>query len=310
MMNILGNLPNRLAAAAPAVYDAAALPEDVFYQRHVLLNKPCLIKGAVRAWRAARFWHEPGYLASRVGRPAVALYRHSNYLHQELMAKSEQQVALDDAVLQLQANRDGVVSVPSIFFTAGGPFAPLLDDLDEFPFLRQLPDPLISPRHRVFLYSGAGTAWHYHEADETLMCQIKGSKRVGLLAPLNPAFDRLEPDLMRYRYLESGACFDAYREHVQPCEVVVEEGDCLYIPPYWWHGVEPTDTRFGITLAQCWGSPRHKLAAFQVPIVRRTWIGALLGHRRSARLVLRHGAPALAARLWFRLSQRRHDGIQ
>lgn len=309
-MNILGNIPNRENGARVVTYDAAELTEADFLANHVLLNKPCLIKGAVNTWQAAKKWGDLDYLAAKVDDPEVLLYHHSNYLHPEKMAETEHKVGFTEALRQMAANDGGTVSIPAIFCEEKGPFAGLLGDIGGFNFMQGKSLPIYYPHRRFFMYSGAGTAWHYHQIDETLMCQIKGNKTVGLLAPSNPHFDKLEADLMAYKYLDGDDCFASYKDHVQPLEVVVEEGDALYIPPFWWHGVEPQGKDFGITMAQCWASPLHKLAAFNIPVIRRTWRTAFSRFGMPTLMVLRYGLQALLLRLWFKLTHPNENGTQ
>jgi hypothetical protein len=180
-MNILGNMPNRHAGAAVPVRHADQLTPADFFRHHILLNRPCLIVGAVKKWRAAQSWNCPGDLAEKVGGAEVPLYRHSNYVDARRMALTEQRLEFAEAMRVFAANRGDTLSMPSILCSPTGPFAPLLDDLGEFSFIRRLPPPVMYPSHRFFIYCGAGTGWHFHDADETLMCQVKGSKRVALL---------------------------------------------------------------------------------------------------------------------------------
>ena len=57
--------------------------------------------------------------------------------------------------------------------------------------------------------------------------------------------------------------------------VDVLEGDALYIPPYWHHGVVPTDANVGFTLAYCWASPIHILGDFSNYFVRSLFLKGL-----------------------------------
>jgi len=55
-------------------------------------------------------------------------------------------------------------------------------------------------------------------------------------------------------------------------EGVIEEGDAVYIPPFWWHGIDAAGPEPGITLAQCFRSPIHRFGDWREPIT-----GELIG---------------------------------
>jgi hypothetical protein len=57
----------------------------------------------------------------------------------------------------------------------------------------------------------------------------------------------------------------------------VEEGDALYIPPLWWHGIIPANSEFGVTAAVPWRSPLpviadslRRMALGEVDVVGKT----------------------------------------
>src|SRR5262249_38151242 len=60
-------------------------------------------------------------------------------------------------------------------------FPELRRDLGGFSFLTRAEPSFIYPPVRYFIYRNAGSTWHYHPFDETLMCQVTGAKQVGLL---------------------------------------------------------------------------------------------------------------------------------
>jgi ribosomal protein L16 Arg81 hydroxylase len=57
-------------------------------------------------------------------------------------------------------------------------------------------------------------------------------------------------------YYDDRTAFDSLHAH-DLCwlTATVEEGDALYIPPLWWHGVVPLTEAFGATAAVTWRSP-------------------------------------------------------
>jgi hypothetical protein len=115
------------------------------------------------------------------------------------------------------------------------------------------------------------------------MCQINGTKRVGLLPPGIPKAKFVSEFLNAERYLE-GEALDADLD-LKPMIVDVEEGDALYIPPYWYHGVMPVDDKVGFTLAFCWRSPIHILGKFSIYFVRKLYRHFMWPFRRATPLL-------------------------
>jgi len=124
--------------------------------------------------------------------------------------------------------------------------------LGDVPLARFLPELLAdvacpriveSPRHRACLFVGVDTFCnaHFHHADEAVLTQVVGPKRVLLVPPERAAalypvpwwrpanglclVDLEHPDLERH---------PAYRS-ADPLEVVLAPGESLYIPVHWYH---------------------------------------------------------------------------
>src|SRR6185437_4244508 len=86
---ILNNVPGMKRAVPVPVHDAASLPESVFFEAHVALGRPALIKGAVRHWPARQKWRDPAYLKSLCGQYQVLFFPHENHItHGRMMAGS------------------------------------------------------------------------------------------------------------------------------------------------------------------------------------------------------------------------------
>jgi hypothetical protein len=111
------------------------------------------------------------------------------------------------------------------------------------------------------MFRNAGTTWHYHGFDETLMCQVVGNKRVGLLKVGNPYHKILCNIFYREDYYEDPSVFYELADaNLQWFSADLEDGDALYIPPLWWHGVAATSDRAGVTAPIVWRSPPHIIA--------------------------------------------------
>ena len=291
--NILKNIPGIDAAQTITTIDAEQLTPKMFIEYFVSNNRPCLIKGAVKHWPAIKKWRDPDYLKAKCGDSPTTYYPHMNYDHTDNM-KVDETVKPFSFVLDILCHPSSdITSAPSLMFDKP-PFLALAKDVAGFSFLPSPPKPLLYPASRSFMYKGAGTGWHYHFVDETLMCQVIGSKKVGLLPPDtetdNIVYDAFTTDA----YLSNGDCFDpTTASKLKPMLAIVEPGDALYIPPFWWHGVETIGSSFGITVANCWRSPLHVMGDLSFPTVRKIWKKSLTRPNKRTPFVLALGISSL-----------------
>lgn len=253
------------------VLDAAKLTGHEFKKEWVDKNQACLIKGAVKHWPVSQKCTNKEYWLTTFDNFGLSVYPHHNHNDNKAHEEGRMQMNFHDAIERLFANEDPVVSMPSqvIINTKGQftkKFRPFKDDLGEFPFLPSPPLPRNYPQLRCFLYRGAATAWHWHKVDETLMCQVSGSKRVGLLDPQVRHPKMVSKFLTSESYLSGEKLDPALKAKLYMA--TVEESDALYIPPYWFHGVVPTDDKIGLTAAFCWRSPIHIFGNFSNYFVR------------------------------------------
>jgi hypothetical protein len=270
---ILQNIPGMADARKVPSVNAADLTEARFRRDYVDRNLPVLVKGAIRHWPAVGKWTVKRYLAEKVGGNMVNLYRHLNFSNDSTMKRNAIPGTMSEALEALHGDDDAVIFLPFRVDAPNSKFTSLKADIEGMPFLAKPKAPLFYPRARTFMYRGAGSGWHTHTIDETLMCQIGGAKRVGLLPAKDPRYAALKEIFFGERYLDDPAVFDQLPGELRPFVADVQEGDALYIPPSWWHGVQPIDGGVGATLAFCWRSPLHKLSDFTYPPVRELWRG-------------------------------------
>lgn len=268
---ILSNIPGMKDARTVAVVHAEDLCEADFRRYYVNRNKPVLIKGAIRHWPAVQKWPDKQYLKDRVGDNKVNLYRHLNYSSDATMKANAIPEKFSDALDILHSDAKEVIFLPFRVDAQNSKFTDLKEDILGVPFLTGVRAPLFYPRARTFMYKGAGSGWHTHTVDETLMCQISGRKRVGMLPTNDGTYTKLKRIFLDDQYLDRPDSFGDLTDTLQPFVADVETGDALYIPPSWWHGVQPLESGAGATLAYCWRSPLHKISDFSYPPVREMW---------------------------------------
>ena len=246
--------------------DASNLTEEAFKKEYVDKNRPILIRNAVKHWPAMKRWKDINFWKKEFENFKVDVFTHYNYNTPELQAQGKEEMGFHDAMQRLFDNKDHVFSMPAKKITAKNSWARLIEDAPGFPFLSSPEKPRVIPQRRLFIYRRAATAWHAHDIDETLMCQVKGSKRTAIFPPNVPQIEYLTKYFAEERHLK-GEMLDKSLK-LKPAIVDVHEGDALYIPPYWHHGVVPTDTELGFTLAFCWPSPIHIIGNFKNFFVR------------------------------------------
>jgi hypothetical protein len=255
--NILSHVPGmRNASPVPEVH-AAGLSQSVFLDRFVSRSQPCVIKGAIAHWAALQKWRDRDYLKGLCGHHNVFYFPHENFITVKRMEAGKVSTSFAEALDRLHAPQ---TEIASLGFPE--PLAELLPDVGRFAFLPAAKPPILyQPSVRHFFYRNAGTTWHYHPVDETLMCQVIGTKKIGLLRADTRFQKTLHSFLFEEDYYEDASAL-AWSAHagLDWFSATVEAGDALYIPPLWWHGVVPADGAFGITTAVAWRSPSHVIA--------------------------------------------------
>lgn len=244
-----------------AIENSSDLTEKHFQEKYVDNGIPCLVKGAVKDWPAMKRFRDKDYWLSNFENKKVIAHAHRNY-HNYSMGR----MMLHDAIERLFKEKDFIFSIPGLAIWDKNKLQELEKDLGKFPFLPSPPKPRSFPEWRFFIYKRAGTAWHCHFVDESLMCQMKGAKRVGLLSPKMPGAEYVSDFLRHEMYLKDEKLDESL--NLEPLVIDVEEGDALYLPPYWYHSVIPKDGDVGFTSTFCWRSPAHMLGDLSDYFVR------------------------------------------
>lgn len=256
------------AGEAPLVF-ANELNKKIFNENWVIPNKPCLIKGAVKHWPAVQKFKSQDYWLSVCDDFEIKVYPHMNHNVWDRQKVDSQDISFHEAIKRLHNDEDHILSIPSEKVTIDNQFSELIKETPGFSFLSSSIKPRMYDQRRFFMYRRAATAWHYHNIDETLMCQVSGAKKVALLPPDIPSAKYVTKFLTDECYLDGEALNSTM--DLKPMIAYVQEGDALYIPPYWHHTVVPDDGEIGFTYAYCWKSPWHKFGDFSNYFVRKLY---------------------------------------
>lgn len=242
---------------------------DTFQSEYVNRLKPVHIRGGVRDWPAVRKWKDDRYLTRLLADAPVRTLFEEVDESVPCPAELQPTIPFQDFLTRLREERDDHMVGRIAHQGEDSRFEALLSDIRPFPFLPpNLDAPRIYSKYRSFVYFNGFTDWHPHPIGETIMCQVVGRKHVLLVPPDDSGIGAWR------RHYELGGpkaigCKDDRKvwDSQSPIHIVVEEGDCLYIPSQWPHAVESDTGAWGWTLAMCWKTP-VALADRRLPFLR------------------------------------------
>lgn len=244
---ILKHVPAMATATPVPAVNASALSESSFLADYVAQSRPLVIRGAVAHWPAVTKWRDRDYLKSLCS-DDVFYCPHENHVSMKRTEVGRRRLPFPEAVDLAQV--DDIAA-----FGTGRPSG-LDEDLAGFGFFDGGEPGFLYPLHRCFFFRNAGSSWHYHPFDETLMCQVMEPKKIGLLKVANPFHKYLRRIFFKEDYYDHPFAFEGLQTaDLQWFSASLEAGDALYIPPLWWHGVTATSGRLGVTVPTVWRSP-------------------------------------------------------
>lgn len=259
----------RYATAEPIAEVSAELKPEEFEAEFRLPQRPVVIRGALKDWRAFDAWRNMDYLEDAAARvPAKLTITHGLALDHVLMSITEramfrreglrykrkyfQMVTLKRFLELLTSDYDPRTN----YYARHVPLPePIRGDVGELRFCGA---PIES--RSLFFGRRTFTDIHEHHGMDAFMCQLSGRKEVILFPP-----DDLHGKAL-YRLFFSNwspvRLFDVDLKRFplfrfsKPRKVIVEPGDALYIPNPWWHSVIALDDELQITSPH-WLQPRR-----------------------------------------------------
>ena len=219
----------------------AGLSAETFFEQHYCANKPLVVTDVVGDWPACDRWTLDDLerrfgdveVEAMVGRDADPECDRRFENHQTVMTMAELVGRLREH--EGSASND-VYMVARNRTLEREAMAPLFDDI-------AVPEEWLDPnglRGACSLWLGpAGTVTPlHHDKNNILLCQIRGTKRIRLVAPFEvDVFDSLGAIYSPIDPLAEGDDRHPALEHIRVHEVTLESGEALFIPIGWFHHV-------------------------------------------------------------------------
>jgi hypothetical protein len=277
-------VPNYERATEVEAVDAAALNQRSFRADYVDRNRPVLVRQAASHWPACERWQSIDYLKSKCGEAVLDVHsapvieadglisspEKRAWLKMLFLTRAPKRLSfaefLDRATVTTDADSDAdeLFFLYSVPLRPGGPLAALREDVGAYAFHERFNEAIYAtyPRNNAFFYRSSLTDWHYHHTAEALQTQVLGTKEVLLLPPGDRVWSymfALHSKRLHLYDCES-ADYAGYpeAERAVPLRAVLQPGDALYIPAFWWHFVSTRGHRsLGATVPTWWRTPLH-----------------------------------------------------
>ena len=205
-------------------------------------STPVVIKGFIKNSKAFNNW-SPDYLKELYKSKMVTLSYNAkgvyNYHRNEVAAVK---ISFEEAVEHIKKNNSYYIAQSSIREN----YSELLEDLGDIPWIQDSDN-----SKSINLWFGGANCLsplHYDNM-HNFLSQVVGSKKLMLYPPADSEY--LYPSIREnYTHVslvdkEHLGDFPRFKE-AHPIELILEPGDILYLPMYWWHEVLSMDTSISV----------------------------------------------------------------
>ncbi|KAH8302757.1 hypothetical protein KR044_010579 [Drosophila immigrans] len=214
--------------------------------------QPTLLLNTLNHWPALSKWRDLNYLLKVAGNRTVPIEIGSNYASDEW---SQQLVKIRDFLFRQFGSDNQAEDLEVEYLAQHELFAQipaLKSDICVPDYCSVNTDGVSSVDIKAWLGPKHTVSPMHTDPKHNLLCQVFGCKRIILAAPADTAnlyahdteflgntsqIDAANPDLEHFPLLS----------RVRFYELLLQPGDCLYLPPKWWHYVRSNSPSFSVS---------------------------------------------------------------
>ncbi|XP_073836602.1 jumonji domain containing 5 [Musca autumnalis] len=222
---------------------------EEFNKKCFTAHQPTLLLNTIDHWPAMEKWRNLNYILKLAGIRTVPIEIGSNYATEEW---SQQLMKIKD-FLKRQFSQQKVT--PEIEYLAQHELFEQIPQLKNdffIPDYCQLGDHKEPIDIKAWLGPKGTISPMHYDPKHNILCQIFGSKKIILASPKDSEnlyphegemlsntaqIDAAHPDLEKYPLLSKVTFY----------HLILQPGDCLYMPPKWWHYVESESPSFSVS---------------------------------------------------------------
>lgn len=214
------------------------LSEGEFNTDYFQQNIPVIIKGAMKESLAVRKW-SPSYFTSLIGTRSIRLAHSKKGLYNFQKGDATRvDMPFDEAVSYMEQNNSYYISQSSLKDN----YPELVGDIDEPKWI----DKSDIRRATNLWFGGKGCISPLHfDTSHNFLAQIYGRKKLTLYSPGDRKYLYSTENNLSQIDMDEPEAFPLF-QHAHPHLIVLEPGDVLYLPFYWWHLVESLDMSISV----------------------------------------------------------------
>src|SRR5450755_2535036 len=259
-----------LSASADSVERRGDVPAQDFLERYYSTNRPVILERVTDSWPASTRW-TPEYLRETCGCEMVEVMqdRDADPDFELNSASHKSTVPFADYVDMVVAagETNDLYLVANNHFLERPGIRRLFDDIGPLP-------PILAPENLTtgtfFWFGPSGTITPlHHDPVNVLLVQVRGRKRVTLIAPDQThlvynevgVYSRVDYDAPDYQRWPLFA-------HLNAVDATLGPGDALFIPVGWWHYVRSLDVSISLSFTT-FAFPNHYDDLWRHPDIHR-----------------------------------------